>query len=312
MGQQEFDNFKQRLKDWMNSHQEDYDRFEEDMNQRNPAGYQNIMSKAMMLVPEYQKILKKKMDTGVLEDITDIETLFAEKNLVKTLIDEFENPDENSIVPSALCWLYFGKSFERMVEQGEKMKNNTEVSFFKKQLYAFTIKMIISQSVRLGLRTKEDWNKYNKLKKAIDNNQIIDWALDQEEPDKIIADEKKKPGRKSNGKTFPGMLSESPMEQPNDLINRIGEFLITKNSKQDLALLKIALEELFYILPCDVKPFRDALALQYGENVHIIVERGIQDAYKELTDYMPSKGILVKDLLENRVQIEKIKEILSK
>jgi hypothetical protein len=85
MSQQDYDNFKQRLKDWMLSHQEEYDRFEEAMNQRDSIGYQMIMTKAMMLVPEYQKLIKKKIKTGTFDAISDIETLLSKKLLVKAI-----------------------------------------------------------------------------------------------------------------------------------------------------------------------------------------------------------------------------------
>ncbi len=312
MSQQDFDNFKQRLKDWMNSHQEEYDQFEEEMNRKDSEGYQIIMTKAMVLIPEYQNIIKKKMNAGNYEDFSEIDILSSNSELAKNLINEFENPDESSIVPVVLCWLYFGKSFERMVEKGEELKNNPETPFFQKQMIAYTIKMLMSQSVKLGLRTKEYWKNYNKLKKAIDKNEIMDWAMEQElSANETIAIEKKKPGRKKNEKNLSEMLSDTPTDKPDNIIDRIGEHLITKHSQQDLAFLKIALEELLYIYPCEVKPFRDALAEQYGDNTHIVVERGIQKALEALTDYMSSRGIFVKDLTENREQIDKIKEILS-
>ena len=121
--------------------------------------------------------------------------------------------------------------------------------------------------------------------------------------DEMPESEKKKPGRKKNERNLSEMLSDTPTDKPNSIINKIGEYLKTKHSQQDLAFLKIALEELQYIYPCEVKPFRDALAAQYVEDTHIVVERGIQKTLESLTDYMPSRGIFVKDLLENREQI---------
>lgn len=156
MAQQDFDNFKQRLRDWMNVHQEAYDQFEESMNQRDSVGYQMIMTKVMMLIPEYQKLIKKKINTGTFDNISDIETLLSKESIAKAIINEFEGSDENIIIPLALCWLYFGKSFERMIEQGEEIKNNPETSFLQKQPAAHTIKLLISKSIKLGLRSKED------------------------------------------------------------------------------------------------------------------------------------------------------------
>jgi hypothetical protein len=40
MPQQDFDNFKQRLKEWKEIHSEEYYLFEEEMNSRDAVGYQ--------------------------------------------------------------------------------------------------------------------------------------------------------------------------------------------------------------------------------------------------------------------------------
>jgi hypothetical protein len=60
MPQQNFDNFKQHLKDWKETHPDEYDLFEGEMNTRNAVGYQKIMNLAVSLVPAYQKIINQK------------------------------------------------------------------------------------------------------------------------------------------------------------------------------------------------------------------------------------------------------------
>ncbi|KAA6314325.1 hypothetical protein EZS27_035044 [termite gut metagenome] len=40
MGQEEYDKFKQRLKDWKETHPDEYDLFEEEMNRKDASGYQ--------------------------------------------------------------------------------------------------------------------------------------------------------------------------------------------------------------------------------------------------------------------------------
>ncbi len=307
MGQQEFESFKQNLKDWMDSHQDEYDLFEEEMNRKDSAGYQMIMSKAMIIVPQYEKIIKQRINKGKHEDITDIETLFQKENLAQSLIEEFNNPPKESIVPSMLCWLYFGQSFERMIEKGQELKLNPEISYFQKLFISYTIKLMIKQSVKLGLRTNEDWNEYDRVKKIIDNNEEIDWAMEEEEKENV-ADEKKKAGRKKIDIPFPELLMPVVLDKE-VLIKRIEEHIIIKHTELDLAYLKIALEELFYMFPCEVKLFRNALEKQYGEKVHIIGERGIQNAHKRLTSYI--KNQLVKDTGEDRQNIENLKKFLS-
>jgi hypothetical protein len=303
MSHQEFDNFKQKLKDWMDSHPEEYDCFEAEMNRKDNAGYQKILSMAFTIVPQYKKIIKKKSNQGAFNDISDIEAMFEENNLAEFLINEMENIPKKSIAPAMLSWLYFGRSFERMVERGEEIRKNKEIGYFEKMLIASTVKLIISKSISLGLRTKEDWEEHSRMMQVVDGDELMDWAIGN------LPNEKKKAGRKSKEQTLPEMLSATPTEKPEDLIERIGKFLSSKNSKRDISCLKIALEELTYIYPCEVRVFRNALDKQFGENIHIISERGIQDAYKELNDFIGGKQ--VKDIKENRDYIQEIKTLLS-
>jgi len=100
MGQQEYDNFKQGLKDWMNIHPEEYDCFEETMNSRDDSGYQKILFKAISLVPQYKKILRKRANQGMYDDISEIEQQFSENRLAQSLLAEFEDADKDTFVPA--------------------------------------------------------------------------------------------------------------------------------------------------------------------------------------------------------------------
>jgi hypothetical protein len=64
MSQQEFDDFKQRIKDWMDSHPEEYNCFVGEMNVNSDEGYQQILNTAFALVPKYKKTLTKKINEG--------------------------------------------------------------------------------------------------------------------------------------------------------------------------------------------------------------------------------------------------------
>lgn len=294
MSQQEFDNFKQRIKDWMDSHPEEYDCFEEEMNRKDNAGYQKILTAAFALVPQYQKIVRKRINQASAEDISDIEMLFSENNLAESLINEFEKTSPKSIVPAMFSWLYFGKSFERMVERGEEIRRNPETTFAEKIVILPVIKLVIARSISLGLRTKADWKAHRKLMKLAESEDIMDWAIDDE------TTEKKKAGRKPDAQLL-----------PEELLPSIEEFLRNKNTQRDIACLKIALEEMSLSKSGGIKAFRDALYKQYQDkDIHIISERGIQEAYKELTSFM-GDGEMVKDLKENRIHIDEIKTFLS-
>lgn len=293
MSQQEFDNFKQRIKDWMDSHPEEYDCFEEEMNRKDNEGYQNILTMAFSLVPKYQKVLRKRMNQGTYNDISDIETLFSESKLADTLVSSFDKNSEKAIVSAMLAWLYFGKSFERMVERGEEMRKNPDFGFVEKHFIASTIRVLVSRSIKLGLRTKEDWIEHSRMMKLAESNDVMDWAIDN------IPDEKKKIGRKPDTQIL-----------PEDKLIQIGDFLKSNNTQYDLACLKIALEEMGMSKAKGIKAFRNALGKEYGETIEVISERGIQKAYAELTDLMYD-GNQTKNQEKNREYINQIKALLS-
>ena len=86
-----------------------------------------VLAQAITLVPEYQKVVSKRINRGPEEDILDIEQFFAENILSEKLIAEFDKVSEETIVPAMLSWLYFGQSCERMVERGEELRRNPEI-----------------------------------------------------------------------------------------------------------------------------------------------------------------------------------------
>ena len=60
MTQDDFDSFKQMLREWMESHPAEYDWFEVEMNRKDDAGYQMVLAQAMVLVPEYREVVSKR------------------------------------------------------------------------------------------------------------------------------------------------------------------------------------------------------------------------------------------------------------
>jgi hypothetical protein len=275
------------------------------MNRQDYRGYARVLSKAFKWVPAYKKKLREKTNQGMFDEIEDIEKLFTDNNLAEILLKETQQ-DKEMFTPAMLAWLHFGKSFERMVEQGEELRRNPNVSFLKRFAIASGIRWIIARSIQLGMRTKEDWKKHRELMRMVESDEVMDWAIDEAAPD-----EKKKAGRKRNEGSLMEMFSDAV---PEALLSRIGEYLQSKHTNQDIARLKIALEESNYFSrDIDVKSFREALHEQYGDKITIVGVRGIQQAYKDLTSFVgsASKGLLVKDGKEERKIINSIKAFLS-
>lgn len=60
MGQAEYEAFKTKLREWMETHPEEYAAFEESMNTRDMAGCQAVLLQAIALIPQYRKLTAAK------------------------------------------------------------------------------------------------------------------------------------------------------------------------------------------------------------------------------------------------------------
>lgn len=286
----ELNTFLQEIKKWKESHIEQYDLFEEYMNRKDNAGYDKIFQMATSIIPKYKSAISRKLNQGSFDDISDFNILFSENNVAEYLVSNFQNIPKNSIIPAMLAWLYFGKSFERMVERGLEMKKKQTLSYVEKQFIVSIMKQVIEFSISSGLRIKSDWENHFQQLQLADGNNLENWLIQ----DSIT--EKKNVGRKPD-----------TQELPQHLLEKIGKYLENNKSENHLAYLKIALEELKFSKPKGIKAFREILNKKYG---NIISERGIQSAYKTLTDTM-SNGEFQKDLKQHRPFIDQLKEMLS-
>jgi hypothetical protein len=134
--------------------------------------------------------------------------------------------------------------------------------------------------------------------------------------EEVIFDEIAAPKRTSQPqnekaiRTLSELLSETTTKKPIDVEYRIEKYLFSKHTQRDIAMLKIALEELKLIIPCETTVFREALYMQYHPKIKIIVVRGVQKVEEEL-NALTNNGTMIKDLPKNRKAIDAIKNILS-
>lgn len=176
MGQQEYEAFKAKLREWMNTHPDEYAAFEEAMNARDYAGCQLVMFQAMSLIPRYRHLMSAKANEGLFEHVDEIEQAARQHDLAGKIIRECEQPGKDSTLPAMLCWLYFGKSFERMVERCEELRRSPDLGFLQKMTMSATIKLLISRSIKLELRTKQDWNAHREAMRLAESDRVLEWA----------------------------------------------------------------------------------------------------------------------------------------
>lgn len=295
MSQQDFNEFKLHIKKWMDAHPKEYNSFENEMEKKSNVGYLKIVKMIDSYVPEYKQILSRIKREDFDNVILDIETLFEKSKIGEKLVEEFHKTPKKSLVPTMLAWIYYGKAYERMVERGEEIRKNPQLGSIYKIMITLTINFIVKRSIKSGLRTKEDWVRHKQMMKLAESDDVVDWAIDGDSKD-----ENKKAGRKPDTQIL-----------PEDKLTKIGEILKNSNTQYGLACLKIALEEMNLSKPKGIKAFREALYKEYGENIEVISERGIQDSYKGLTSLL-ADGTPTKNHKDNREYIDQIIEFLSK
>lgn len=284
MGQQEYDNFKEEMKQWMLENSDIYDQFEDTMNSQSEMGYQLIMAQAINLVPQYSKLLAKKKNSRNIEDIADVECLFNENNLGETIVSSFNTKVKKSIVPAMICWLFFGKSFETMVENLEILAKDTTLSTADRITVTQTIKLMVEKSISLGIRTAEDWSKYKTLREVVDNSNTLEWALNSlKENQQKEATPLHRPEEVS---VFENMLLLDS-EKKTELLSKIGAYLNTGVKGKRVAFMILALRQLGY-LP-EVSSERQLFtALKSYYNIHIGSDKGIY-SYLESGTYKQFK-----------------------
>lgn len=318
MGQQEYDNFKRLIKEWLDSHPNEYADFVEEMNDKKFRGFFKVFKVAAKLVPKYKQVADKRISDERNPDFEKLENILLESNLAEKIVNEFHNPNKRSIVPAMLAWLYYGHSYECMVEQGEELTKREDISRLHKWLVSGMVKFIIKKSISCGMRTKEDWQDFRRQQKAIEENTLIEWSIENEEESAAQENEDeqgeepvtekvpKAAGRKADTRTLPELL----IGNQDMLIKKIGTRLQTKSTDIDIARLYIALVEYRFMHRCPMTTFRKALQNQFKEQ-KIVQERGIQRAYNSLTSPCGNSKKLMKDIGDERTAIDELKAYLS-
>ena len=312
MGQQEYDNFKRLVREWLDSHPKEYASFVEEMNDKEFKGFFKVFKVATALAPKYREAARKRTLNDRATDFEELENILQGSNLAGKLVNEFHNPNRKSIIPAMLAWLYYGRSYECMVEQGEELAKRKDISGLYKWLVSCMVKFIVRKSISSGMRTKEGWVAFRKQQKAIEENSLVEWSMEDEDieetesTEELAEEQPKSAGRKADTRTLPELL----IENRDVILERIGTRLKTHTTETDIARLYIALVEYRFMRPCPIKTFRNALQQQYTD-LSIVHERGIQKSYRNLTTPFGGSKKLIKDIGEDHVAIEELKTYLS-
>ena len=301
MAQQDFERFKQEIKEWLDSHPEEYDRFVAEVNDKSAIGLYKVFNVGMRLAPKLMRRYRVECH-GDLADEWKIQDYAADSDTAKLLVDEFHGIDKDSIVPAMLAWLYYGKCYETMVNQLETEVNNPRNNFIEQKIAAIMMRVVIKSSIRNKMRTKEDWENFKCEKKAIKEKNVMESCIEELETVNEPITETPINAEQSLH------LRDYLLGDKETLLERIKLRVSTQHTGTDLARLYFALQEEQLLSHCDVTTFHRLLASEMP-NCDLKSVRNLQIAIKKLND-STNKG-KIKDCGMERTYINEWRSYLT-
>ncbi len=161
------DKFKELIKEWLDSHREEYCAFANEVSGRDRQGFQVIFQYAQIIAPQYASALMSHIADGGEDSIGSLEKVLADADIGTSILNDFQSSNPESIAPAMLTWLYFGQSWEVMVAYNEELIQEKSSGFLSRCMARLIIRAAIKRSIALGHRTKEDWEKFRQVQKSM-------------------------------------------------------------------------------------------------------------------------------------------------
>ena len=203
-----YEQFKEDILQWKNTHREEYNCFSRLMTNGDERQYLAICKAIFRQLPSIRREWELSWNDDSTDGLANINMQFAENAVPGQIVElyrkqrEENNPLPDNIppvtlwgriksffsgksskpgvtlsAPLVLSWLYYGKSFEAMVSMIEKQMKNPKADNADRQGCSLVVKQIINVSIRNGFRTRADWDRYFAMNSAIEKGNVGEWAL---------------------------------------------------------------------------------------------------------------------------------------
>ena len=208
---QTYEQFKADILQWKDAHREEYTRFAKMMADGNEVQYLAVCRAIFKQLPG----IKKEWQISWCDDSTDgfenIGLHFKENAVPEQIVELYRKQREEDATsppssfwgrmryifrqslrkrrvtlsaPLVLSWLFYGKSFEAMVDMVSRQAGHPKAGNAERMGCSIVVRQIIEVSIKNGFRTQEDWDRHLAMKSAIEKGGIGEWAL-QSVKDKI-------------------------------------------------------------------------------------------------------------------------------
>ena len=199
-----YEQFKADILQWKDAHREEYRRFAKMMADGNEVQYLAVCRAIFRQLPG----IKKEWQMSWCDDSTDgfrnIDLHFKENAVPGKIVELYRKQREEDTAPPpttfwgrmkyifrqslrkrcvtlsaplVLSWLYYGKSFEAMVDMVSRQAGHPKAGNAERMGCSIVVRQIIEVSIKNGFRTQEDWNRHFAMKDAIEKGGIGEWAL---------------------------------------------------------------------------------------------------------------------------------------
>ena len=199
---QTYEQFKADIFQWKDTHREEYRRFAKMMADGNEMQYLAVCRAIFKQLPG----IKKEWQMSWCDDSTDafrnIGLHFKDNAVPGQIVELYRKQREEDATtppssfwgkvksffrdmsghvtlsaPLVLSWLYYGKSFEAMVDMVSRQAGHPRAGNAERMGCSIVVRQIIEVSIKNGFRTQEDWNEHFAMKDAIEKGSIGEWAL---------------------------------------------------------------------------------------------------------------------------------------
>lgn len=328
-----FEDFKADVRKWKNEHREEYNRFAQMMAGCDEQGFFHFYRTVAKQMPQLVKQWELAYNDDTCSDkFTGIYVLFKEQNLPQRIVEQYNRmreafsnkatsgtptptvassslwqrtkrlfgwrpkPCVRISAPLVLSWLFFGRSFETMVQMLERQAKRPEAALSDIQTCGYVSKLVIQTSIQGRYRTRKDWERFFAEQNAARNGKLGEWAwkeVGSETAPQPAASETRTPasatataelaptaGRpKAKGLPLSAYLN---CENKDAVIEVLRKFLISQHTANGQALSYYALMQLELLAVKTDKEFSVGMVREFGDVPTLKSESAIRQAISRL------------------------------
>ena len=188
---QTYEQFKADILQWKDMHRVEYRRFAKMMADGNEMQYLAVCRAIFKQLPGIRREWQQSWCDDSTDGFRNIGLHFKENAVPGQIVELYRKQREKDTAPPpstfwgrmklsaplVLSWLYYGKSFEAMVDMVSRQAGHPKAGNAERMGCSIVVKQIIEVSIKNGFRTQEDWDKHFAMEDAIEKGSIGEWAL---------------------------------------------------------------------------------------------------------------------------------------